>query len=194
MRKYFDAAMLTLVSDQETGARIPFCSKMTVPSAFLITASWLRHWTVSNAVLPRGTRRETGIGSLPIRADGRATGSSEAGVGRFRATAIEAHSFLEDSTREVRAETRSPGGPIPSPASSRNAPEVGPFPAGRRCNGTQPVPLGTPVENLRLALSAMWYKCTRSEPRSGAVERRRSKRQSRSSGRTLPSFRVSRRI
>ncbi len=67
MRKYFDAAMLTLVSDQLAGARIPFCSKITLPSAFLMTASWDRHVTVSNAVFPRGTRRGTGIGSCPRR-------------------------------------------------------------------------------------------------------------------------------
>src|SRR5208283_5404244 len=94
-RKYFDAAMLTLVSDQEVGARIPFCSKMTFPSAFLITASWVLHWTVSNAVFPRGTRRGTGIGSRPMRAAGRPTGSSDAGAVRFLATAM-TDSLLKD--------------------------------------------------------------------------------------------------
>ena len=88
MRKYFDAAMLTLVSDQETGARIPFCSKMTFPSAFLITASWVRQSTVSKAVLPRGTRRGTGIGSRPMRLAGRGAGESDADGARFLETAI----------------------------------------------------------------------------------------------------------
>ena len=59
--------MLTLVSDQLAGARIPFCSKMTFPSAFLMTASWVFQATVSNAVLPLGTSLGTGIGSCPIR-------------------------------------------------------------------------------------------------------------------------------
>ena len=80
--------MLTLVSDHEVGAWTPFCSKMALPSAFLIAASWVRHWTVSNAVLPRGTRRGIGIGSRPIRVAGRATDSSDAGPARFLATAI----------------------------------------------------------------------------------------------------------
>ena len=39
MRKYFDAAMFTEVFDHVVGAWIPFCSKMTLPSAFLMAAS-----------------------------------------------------------------------------------------------------------------------------------------------------------
>jgi len=91
-RKYFDAAMLTLVSDHDVGAWIPFCSKITFPSAFLMTASWVLHCTVSNAVFPRGTSRGTGIGSRPIRVTGRAATSSDAGGARFLATAIAIHS------------------------------------------------------------------------------------------------------
>ncbi len=101
MRKYFDAAMLMLVSDQEAGARIPFCSKMTLPSAFLITASWVRQETVSNAVFPRGTRRGTGIGSRPTRSTGRGTGFSADGVARFLDTAIEDHSGESNDVSEL---------------------------------------------------------------------------------------------
>src|SRR5580658_9283456 len=106
MRKYLDAAMLMLVSDHEAGARIPFCSKMTLPSAFLMMASWVRHATVSNAVLPRGTRRGTGIDSRPTRWDGRGTEESGGDVARFFDTAIEDHSGRDE--RRVRSRATIP--------------------------------------------------------------------------------------
>jgi len=101
MRKYFDAAILMLVSDQEAGARMPFCSKMTLPSAFLITASWVRQETESNAVLPRGTRRGTGIGSRPTRVVDRGAGVSGEDVARFFDTAIKDHSGESNETSEL---------------------------------------------------------------------------------------------
>src|SRR5208282_1523215 len=109
-RKYFDEAMLTLVSDQEVGAWIPFCSKMTFPSAFLITASWVLHWTVSKAVLPRGTRRGTGIGSRPMRGTGREEDSSGEVTARFLAIAIIIHSRRVDgSSRPIGYNTHPAG-------------------------------------------------------------------------------------
>src|SRR5579883_1817849 len=86
-RKYFDAAMLIELSDQADGARIPLSSKMTLPSAFLITESWVFQVTVSKAVLSRGTRRGMGIGSRPTRGEVRGA-SSAAGTVRFLATAM----------------------------------------------------------------------------------------------------------
>src|SRR5580658_2403770 len=108
MRKYLDAAMLTLVSDQEAGARMPFCSKITLPSAFLMMASCVRQVTVSKAVLPRGTRRGTGIGSRPTRGAGREPDGSgeDEDDARFFDTAIEDHSGGDE--RSVRTRTAIP--------------------------------------------------------------------------------------
>ncbi len=85
-RKYFDAAMLMEFSDQVEGAWIPFCSKITEPSAPLMRELWLFHSTVSNAVFPRGTSRGTVIGSRPaLTADFGMTSGGEAWTRRFDA-------------------------------------------------------------------------------------------------------------
>src|SRR5580693_3649953 len=108
-RKYFDAAMLIELSDQFDGARIPFSSKMTLPSAFLITESWVFQLTVSNAVLSRGTRRGMGIGSRPRRGDGLFAPSSETDWVRFFETAIQVHSSGRSTVRPA------PLGPVVDP-------------------------------------------------------------------------------